>query len=196
MILHKSIVSQLKGNLLGALTRRLTATLLILPLVLSGIYFGVMLHYTGGHLSAPVDDTIIYYQYGRRLASLKFLQYNDEDGYSTGTTSFTYPFLVAAGFWLGFEDAGMFLYTFVLGWLLLTIAGFLVFHLTTCFASRKVAFISAILFLLSGPMLWIFLAGMESGLFICLVLPTLRCPILEVGPCQPTALPHPRHKRR
>jgi len=173
MILLKSVVSQLKSDLLGALTRRQTVTLLALPMVLSGIYFGVMLHYTGGHLSAPLDDTIIYYQYGRQLASLKFFQYNDEDGYSTGTTSFTYPFLVAAGFWLGFEDAGMFLYTFTLGWLLLTVAGFLTFHLTTCFAPRKVAFISAILFLLSGPMLLTFLAGMETGLFICLILASL-----------------------
>lgn len=166
-------INRLRCVLFGSLTRAQTLTLLILPLVMASIYFGVMLHYTGGHLSAPLDDTIIYYQYGRQLASLKLFQYNDEDTYSTGTTSFTYPFLVAIGFMLGFEEAGMFLYTFVLGWSLLTIAGFLTFHLAMRFTTREVALIAAILFLLSGPMLWIFLAGMETGLFICLILGSL-----------------------
>jgi hypothetical protein len=132
-----------------------------------------MLVYTGGHLSAPLDDTIIYFQYGKQIARGKLFQYNDEDGYSSGCTSFIYPFVIALGWGTGFRGDLLFIYTFLVSTLFLYGSSLIFYLIIIELSDIKTAWIGTLLFLLNGSLLWVYFAGMETGMFIMLILLTL-----------------------
>src|SRR6185295_1220786 len=66
-----------------------------------------MLHQTGGEWSAPLDDVFIHFDYARSTARGYPFQWSEGNGYSSGNTSVTYPFILALGYRLHFTDLAL-----------------------------------------------------------------------------------------
>ena len=65
-------------------------------------FYGYMLKQTGGEWSAPLDDVFIHFDYARATALGHPFEWTIGNGYSSGNTSLTYPFVLAAGWLVGF----------------------------------------------------------------------------------------------
>ncbi len=75
------------------LARVAPALIVGLVAALAAGFVGSMLYFTDGHLSPPLDDTYIYFQYARQIAHGKVFIYFDGDPATSGSTSFLYPFV-------------------------------------------------------------------------------------------------------
>lgn len=73
-------------------------------LVSGHVFYGYMLHQTGGEWSAPLDDVFIHFDYARATARGYPFQWSEGNGFSSGNTSLTYPFALALGYVLGFGE--------------------------------------------------------------------------------------------
>ena len=87
--------------------RRLDPVLFVLwtalhTIVSARAFYGYMLKQTGGEWSAPLDDVFIHFDYARATALGHPFEWTVGNGYSSGNTSLTYPFVLAAGWLLGF----------------------------------------------------------------------------------------------
>ena len=128
---------------------------------------GAILHYT-------------HQQYAREIATGNPARYNPEDPPTSGFSSLTYPWLLAIGYLLGFQGNNLSLFAFLLGCGMLVVSSLLIYRIVTTLTRRlrpdpliapaNVGFAASVVFLLSGGLLWGFLSGMDSGLFITLVL--------------------------
>ncbi len=65
-------------------------------------FYGYMLKQTGGEWSAPLDDVFIHFDYARATALGHPFEWTIGNGYSSGNTSLSYPFVLAFGWLLGF----------------------------------------------------------------------------------------------
>jgi hypothetical protein len=87
--------------------RRLDPLLFVLwtavhTLVSARAFYGYMLKQTGGEWSAPLDDVFIHFDYARATALGHPFEWTIGNGYSSGNTSLTYPFVLAVGWLVGF----------------------------------------------------------------------------------------------
>jgi len=71
-------------------------------LVCARAFYGFMLKQTGGEWSAPLDDVFIHFDYARATAHGHPFEWTVGNGYSSGNTSLTYPFVLAVGWLVGF----------------------------------------------------------------------------------------------
>jgi hypothetical protein len=71
-------------------------------LVSARAFYGYMLKQTGGEWSAPLDDVFIHFDYARATALGHPFEWTVGNGYSSGNTSLTYPFVLAFGWLIGF----------------------------------------------------------------------------------------------
>jgi hypothetical protein len=55
-------------------------------------------------LSAPLDDVFIHFDFARSTARGFPFEWSEGNGYSSGGTSLLYPFVLALGYWLGFDE--------------------------------------------------------------------------------------------
>lgn len=88
-------------------------------------YLDAMFTFTGGRWSAPLDDTFIHFDFARSLARGRFFEWSPGDGFSSGTTSVTYPIVLAIGYRAGLTSenlmgfalgvAGLSLFVFCMG---------------------------------------------------------------------------------
>jgi hypothetical protein len=67
------------------------------------LFYGSLRAQTGGSWSAPLDDVFIHFDYARAIARGYPFQWSEGNGYSSGNTSLTYPFVLALGYWVGFR---------------------------------------------------------------------------------------------
>jgi hypothetical protein len=62
---------------------------------------------TGGLWSAPLDDVFIHFDYARATARGAPFQWSEGNGFSSGNTSLTYPFVLALGYLIGFRELAL-----------------------------------------------------------------------------------------
>lgn len=74
-----------------------------LTLVFARTFYGYMRVQTGGEWSAPLDDVFIHFNYARSIARGYPFEWSEGNGFSTGTTSLTYPLVLALGYWALFR---------------------------------------------------------------------------------------------
>lgn len=67
------------------------------------LFYGYLLKQTGGEWSAPLDDVFIHFDYARATALGHPFEWTIGNGYSSGNTSLTYPFVLALGWLVGFQ---------------------------------------------------------------------------------------------
>jgi hypothetical protein len=70
-------------------------------------FYGYMLKQTGGEWSAPLDDVFIHFDYARATALGHPFEWTIGNGYSSGNTSLTYPFVLALGWLVGFTGRAL-----------------------------------------------------------------------------------------
>jgi hypothetical protein len=159
--------------------RRWLVLLALLALVQSAALFVLGFRAAGGHFMLPLDDAYIHLQYARMAAAGQPLVYTPGAAPSGGMTSPLHvatllpPFLagmagVRAALWAALANSAC--------WVLATVWLFqLVRRLAPVAPSdpgmaSTIAGTAALLHLTSGFLLWNFHSGMETGLFITLVL--------------------------
>jgi hypothetical protein len=155
-------------------TRWLVAILAICILV-SLLFAIAMWQLTGGHLMVPLDDTFIHLQYAKQLARGHFFVYSPQDSYSTGATSLIYPFLFIPFFWLGLKAVQLLVVSYALGMACVLASAVILYFWGALVVNRLVGAFAALLFLTNGNLMWVYLSGMETGLFATLMLATLYC---------------------
>lgn len=139
----------------------------VVVLLVARLYYGQMLRETGGEWSAPLDDVYIHFDYARAIARGYPFQWSEGNGYSSGNTSLTYPFVLAAGYWAGFRGmllmqwAAIVACTSMFGFLLMMPR--LVLHLP-----RGVKYMLPVAVFSVGALNWTLFSGMEVAWFLVL----------------------------
>jgi hypothetical protein len=74
----------------------------------AAVAFYTSLHrQTHGAWSAPLDDVFIHFDYARATARGYPFQWSEGNGFSSGNTSLSYPFVLALGYWMGFRGLSL-----------------------------------------------------------------------------------------
>jgi len=122
----------------------------------------------------PLDDVYIHFQYARQMAMGQPYVYNPGLPATSGATSFLYPYILAAGYLMGFHDLQLGLWAMGVGAVTLAVGMWLVYVLV---GSGKVpewmGIATALGFGLNGAVAWHYMSGMETGIVITLSLWTL-----------------------
>jgi len=66
-------------------------------------FYGYLHAQTGGEWSAPLDDVFIHFDYARATARGYPFQWSEGNGFSSGNTSISYPFVLSVGYLAGFR---------------------------------------------------------------------------------------------
>jgi hypothetical protein len=82
----------------------------VTTLVAARTFYRYMLVQTGGEWSAPLDDVFIHFDYARATARGFPFQWSAGNGYSSGNTSLLYPFVLAAGYRIGFTGSTLMIF--------------------------------------------------------------------------------------
>jgi len=114
--------------------------------------------------SAPLDDTFIHFDFARSFAKLRWFEWTDGGGYSSGATSWLYPMLLAVGILVGFD--GQQLGTFADVVACTSVFGFFWAARSLFWGlPRWCSYLLPILVLSNGVLGWALWSGMELGLF-------------------------------
>jgi len=124
-------------------------------------------------VAAPIDDAYIHFHYARRLAEGHFFAFHPAEGYSTGSTSPLYALLLAAFWLLGCTGKAMVLLTIHLGgvWLALTLL--LLVRVGRQLGKPLAGKLAAALWGTMGFAWYCLFSGMETGLYLTLILAVL-----------------------
>ena len=127
-----------------------------------------------GEFVLPLDDVYIHFQYAKQIALGQPYIYNPGQPPTSGATSFIYPYLLAIGYLLGFQELRLSLWAMGIGALALLGSLWLVYRLLKVYdAPDWLAVLVALVFGLTGSISWHFMAGMETGLMMLFTLATL-----------------------
>lgn len=137
------------------------------------LFLASMLDYTGGGLSAPLDDSFIYFQYARRLAEGHPFEYSAGAGFSTGATSVAYPVLLAGGHVVGFSGDRLIGFAFALSSLGLVASVLLAYGIVRRDYGEGAGLVAGLLIIVNGWLLWGYLSMMEVWLYGTLLLATV-----------------------
>ena len=123
--------------------------------------------------SVPVDDTYIHLHYARGIANGHPFQYHPGDGYSTGCTSPIYVLLLSVPFAFGLNGMELVPVTIALGavWLFLTML--LLLRIGSQLHNATAGRIAAALWGTWGFTWYCMHCGMESGLWVVMILAVL-----------------------
>jgi hypothetical protein len=135
------------------------ATIITLAMFLSGLWG------SDGHLAAPLDDTFIHFQYAQQLAAGHPFEYNTGDPPSSGDSSFIYPFMLAPSYLVGLDGMEALLYADALSFVAHLVMVLLMYKLGFRLGGRTLALFGASFLLLDGSLNWVFLTGMETGIY-------------------------------
>jgi hypothetical protein len=157
------------------------AVVLALATLVSCLFVGTNLLYNRGDVSAPLDDTFIYLQYGRQIGEGEWFRYNDGDPVSTGASSFLYVLVLGAAHFLGFEDGYLLDFAIILGAGLFVLAALLGYGLGRRLAGERAGLWSGVLIAANGAFAWGATSGMEVALLSVLILATLLALVEELA---------------
>jgi hypothetical protein len=114
-----------------------------------------------GHPAVPLDDSFIHFQYAKRLAGGHFFSFSDGDGYTSGATSFGWPFLLAPLYLLGLRDLAIIWGAWGLGFAALGALAVETYRLSLPLAGRGASVGAGAMVLCFGGYLWCAASGME-----------------------------------
>ena len=127
-----------------------------------------------GDFVMPLDDVYIHFQYAKQMALGQPYVYNPGLSPTSGATSFLYPYMLAVGYFFGFQELNLGVWAMLLGMVALACSTWLVYRLLLIFdAPHWLAVLAGIIFAVSGPVSWHFMSGMETGWVVLFTLATL-----------------------
>ncbi len=120
-----------------------------------------------GTWSAPLDDVFIHFDFARETARGRPFQWSEGAGYSSGGTSLLYPFVLAAGYLLGFRKLELMAWAAVVA--CVGVFALLVAARRLCSGlPRLVTYLIPPGVLCVGALDWSLFSGMEVALFLAL----------------------------
>lgn len=134
-------------------------------LIAARVFYGEMHAQTGGEWSAPLDDVFIHFDYARSIARGYPFQWSEGNGFSSGNTSITYPFVLAAGYWVGFRAQHLMLWAAIVA-CCSVLAYFLACRRLTTGLPRWAALLLPVTVLSLGALDWSLFSGMEVAFFL------------------------------
>lgn len=127
----------------------------------------------GGEMLMPLDDVYIHFQYARQLAQGQPYIYNAGEPATSGATSFLYPYVLAAGYALGFQGRALGEWAVIVGWAALGGAVVGWWRLGAVWGVEVSLRLLGAALLAGGAFAWHFNSGMETGLVLLAVVWTL-----------------------
>lgn len=133
-------------------------------------FYGYMLKQTGGEWSAPLDDVFIHFDYARATAQGHPFEWTVGNGYSSGNTSLTYPFVLAAGWLAGFTGRDLMKWAAIVA--MVSVFGTLLAARHLFIESKKdhwgrvSSYLLPPIFLGVGALDWSLWSGMEVAFFL------------------------------
>ncbi len=136
-----------------------------LVLASARLFYGAMLEQTGGEWSAPLDDVFIHFDYARATARGYPFQWSEGNGYSSGNTSLTYPFVLAVGYWLRFRGPSLMVWAALVAEVSVFV---FLWSSTRVFRElpRPTWILGPLAVLAVGALQWSLWSGMEVALFL------------------------------
>lgn len=120
-----------------------------------------------GTWSAPLDDVFIHFDFARETARGRPFQWSPGAGYSSGGTSLLYPFVLAAGYALGFRKLELMLWAAIVA--CVAVFALLVAARRLCAGlPRAATYLLPPGLLCVGALDWSLFSGMEVALFLAL----------------------------
>ncbi len=147
--------------------------------MLAGLVFGVYLLTgldAGGQAFPlmPVDDAYIHFQYGRQITLGQPYVYNPGQPPTSGATSLLYPYILALGYSLGFQELALGLWAMLIGALALAVSTWGLYRLLRLLSlDVQLALLLTSAYGLSGLVGWHAMSGMETALMAAFTLLTL-----------------------
>lgn len=159
--------------------RRLDALAYLLYAIIIGVLFAVYAAQGAamgdGAPLMPVDDAYIHFQYARQAAEGQPFVYNPGSSPTSGATSLLYPFILAAGYALGFTGLNLGLWAMLVGALALYASALTVRAMSRAAGlSRWQADAMGAALAGWGSLVWHAFSGMETALVVAFVLLTLH----------------------
>ena len=135
------------------------------------LFYGYMMKQTGGEWSAPLDDVFIHFDYARSIARGAPFEWVPGNGYSSGNTSLTYPFVLAIGYLGGFQGSDLMVWAAVLACvcvfgLLLSARELFRAAFKDDAMARALVFLCPPTLLGVGALCWSLWSGMEVAFFL------------------------------
>jgi hypothetical protein len=153
----------------------LWAICLLVPLLTLIVYSQASRNQAGGDLALPLDDTYIHFQYARQLAEGDPYVYNPGEPATSGATSFLYPFVLGAGYIVGFTGLSLGWWAVMIGAVLLGLSMRWVAQIVQALGGPRIlGTLTALAFGLNGALAWHAMSGMETLLITNLTLATLH----------------------
>jgi hypothetical protein len=120
-----------------------------------------------GTWSAPLDDVFIHFDFARETARGRPFQWSEGAGYSSGGTSLLYPFVLAAGYLLGFRKLELMAWAAIVA--CASVFALLLAARRLCAGlPRWVTYLLPPGVLCVGALDWSLFSGMEVALFLAL----------------------------
>lgn len=138
-------------------------------LLLSAAFVTVSLVYNQGRLIPPLDDVYIHLQYGRQLGLGHPFRYNTGDPVTSGASSLLYAVILGAAAALGVQGTYLLAFAIGFGAVCAAAAASLTYLLGRRIAGRTAGAWAGVLVVVSGPLQWGAVSGMEVGLVAVLL---------------------------
>lgn len=146
--------------------------IVLLVSVIAAAFAVSVLSYSEGHWLLPLDDSYIYLTYARNLADGHLFRFNVTDPPTSGATSLLYPVLLALGAFIGLDGTALAVFAFCLNAGLAAALGVALYRMLTPTLMPPNAMLATLCVLLSGPLMWGILSGMEIGACVAVFLLT------------------------
>lgn len=147
-------------------------TLMLLTGLVLSILTESFAYQTNGEFGFPLDDPWIHLQFAKNLHDYGSFSYFKDEAVTAGSTAPLYTLLLAVGFFITSNEMVL---SYALGVLFFLLGGFYFFRLTgELFPGRPVIILAGTILFMTEPRLqWIALSGMETTLFVALLLGVL-----------------------
>jgi hypothetical protein len=147
-----------------------TTRLVLLTLLVAGVFLGLMLASTDGHVVPQSVDLYLVCQYARSMGAGHPFRYNPGDPPSTGATSLLQVTLLGLGSFLGLRGEALVAAAIALGLACFVAAVLLGFRVGGLLAGPRAGTAAGLLIALGGPLAWGMLSGSDVALFAALAL--------------------------
>ncbi|MFI5183971.1 MAG: hypothetical protein ACHQNV_06215 [Vicinamibacteria bacterium] len=155
---------------MGLLSGRFARPLLLAAALVSVGFTSSMLSATGGHAAPQVVDLLLVCQYAKAMAEGHPFQYNAGELPSTGATSLLHTAVLAAAHGLGFRGEGLVAFAIAWGAGLFVLSVLLARRVGEQLAGEREGVLAGALMVVGGPVVWGFLYGSDTALFMFLAL--------------------------
>ncbi len=142
------------------------------------IYEAVIYYINDGYRSAPLDDTYIHLKFANNFSNGYFFQYNINEPVA-GSTSPLWVILIGIS---GFLNKGFLFNAIFFSWFFYILSALTIYKIIYFITSEDngyLALLSSLLFLFTGRIAFISSSGMETSLFILLLLTAIYVDLLN-----------------